>query len=294
MLRTILSVIFSVTSFFLSIASPLSALQPQPASGVRIRYGESVKQVYDMYLPETPAEKPGVVLVIHGGSWLTGDQTRFARYAKQAASLGYVGVTVDYRSLYYKATAADMVDDIAAACESVKAELLARGITPGKLVIAGHSAGAHLGLLYAYGRGAQAPLPIAFVTVVSAPAAPLLTAKGATALEASRYLVATGLTDQNITRETEAEGGAYKAAIDSISPVTLVTPDVPPTIVIHGDADMVVPYENGVLLYETLQKNGVDSLFITNHGMNHFVAQATPEMQQARLDAMLDFAARYL
>ena len=293
MTKSILSLLFSLPSFFLSLFAPLQAQKELPHTGVRVQYGESPKQAFDMYLPDDVEDGVNVVLVLHGGSWLTGSQTKFARYAKQAAQYGYVGVTADYRSLYYNVTAADMVDDIANACERVKTELEGRGVTPGKLIVAGHSAGAHLGLIYAYTHYADAPIPIAFVTVVAAPADPLLHDKGTTALEALRFIAATGLSGENITAGN-VDDPDLQAAIDAITPLSMVTPDVPPTIVCQGDADMVVPCKNAELLYEKLQANGVDSLFVTYENTNHFTASVSEEMQQKRLDAMFVFAERYL
>jgi acetyl esterase/lipase len=53
------------------------------------------------------------------------------------------------------------------------------------------------------------------------------------------------------------------------SPLTYVRAGVPPTISIHGDADLLVPYTHSVRLQEALQKAGVPHELITVPGGGH-------------------------
>ncbi|MFP3947460.1 MAG: prolyl oligopeptidase family serine peptidase [Longimicrobiales bacterium] len=54
-----------------------------------------------------------------------------------------------------------------------------------------------------------------------------------------------------------------------ISPILFATPDDPPTLLIHGDADELVPIRNSEIMYEALQEKGVESAFITIPGGDH-------------------------
>lgn len=56
---------------------------------------------------------------------------------------------------------------------------------------------------------------------------------------------------------------------DDISPILFATPDDPPTLLIHGDADELVPISNSEVMYEALQQKGVKSSFITIPGGDH-------------------------
>ncbi len=53
------------------------------------------------------------------------------------------------------------------------------------------------------------------------------------------------------------------------SPIVFVTPDDPPTLLIHGDKDLLVPILNSKTIYEAFQKNNVKSDFVTIAGAEH-------------------------
>lgn len=53
------------------------------------------------------------------------------------------------------------------------------------------------------------------------------------------------------------------------SPIVHVTPDDPPTLLIHGDQDTLVPIINSKTIYEAFQKNNVKTNFITIEGAGH-------------------------
>jgi len=53
------------------------------------------------------------------------------------------------------------------------------------------------------------------------------------------------------------------------SPTTHISPDDPPFLLIHGDADIAVPYNQSELLYARLQENGVTAEFLTMPGGGH-------------------------
>src|SRR5207253_4718581 len=53
------------------------------------------------------------------------------------------------------------------------------------------------------------------------------------------------------------------------SPIVFVTPDDPPTLLIHGDKDTLVPIINSQTIYEAFKKNNVKTNFITIEGAGH-------------------------
>tara|TARA_R110002049_G_scaffold309298_2_gene520493 strand:- start:16908 stop:17480 length:573 start_codon:yes stop_codon:yes gene_type:complete len=60
-------------------------------------------------------------------------------------------------------------------------------------------------------------------------------------------------------------GNEYKnnVFIESISPLHYVSEQNPPTFIIHGDADPIVPYQQSVLLFKKLKQHGVKTEFMT-------------------------------
>jgi dipeptidyl aminopeptidase/acylaminoacyl peptidase len=54
-----------------------------------------------------------------------------------------------------------------------------------------------------------------------------------------------------------------------ISPVYHVSPDDPPTLIIHGDQDRLVPLQQSELIVEKLEKAGVDTKLVVKKGAGH-------------------------
>lgn len=78
----------------------------------------------------------------------------------------------------------------------------------------------------------------------------------------------------------------------AISPIRFVTPDDPPTLLIHGDADELVPISNSEILYEALQEAGVKSDFITIPGGDH--GFGNPDHRARAEAAMVDWFVQHL
>jgi acetyl esterase/lipase len=226
----LLAVIACFTNFTAGFKTPKAA----DADAIRVKYGEGVCENYDMFLP---SDKSGgdvdVVLMIHGGAWTMGDQTEFENDCKEAAEkYGYAAVTVDYDKIFNGATSSEMVQEIYTAVSSVKATLEDYGYTADKMAVAGHSAGAHIALLYSYTHYEDSPIDIAFVVSNCAPADFFSkNGDGTTKMEKYRYLAVSGLIGKLVLPGHEAE---MAQEISAINPIDHVTSSVPPTIVVQG------------------------------------------------------------
>src|SRR5258705_1361830 len=81
------------------------------------------------------------------------------------------------------------------------------------------------------------------------------------------------------------------------SPITHVTADDPPFLLIHGDQDTLVPYEQSQLMYVRLvQMNVPAQLVIVKNAGHSFAASngsATPTLGEIN-QIILDFLAKYL
>ncbi|MEK6324066.1 MAG: prolyl oligopeptidase family serine peptidase [Acidobacteriota bacterium] len=60
-----------------------------------------------------------------------------------------------------------------------------------------------------------------------------------------------------------------KAKAPDYSPILFVSPDDPPTLLIHGDKDDLVPLSNSQRIYDTFQQNKVRTQFIIIEGAGH-------------------------
>ena len=81
------------------------------------------------------------------------------------------------------------------------------------------------------------------------------------------------------------------------SSITHVTADDPPFLLIHGNQDTLVPYEQSQLMYERLvQMNVPAQLVIVKNGGHSISApdgSATPTLDEIN-QIILDFLAQYL
>ena len=290
-LKKVFSVFLAVVVFFFNIASAHKEPAPTDEDAIRVKYGDGICESYDMFLPEQNGGEVDVVFMIHGGAWLMGDQTMFEQNAKDASAQGFVGVTVDYDKIFNGATSSDMVNEMYNAVASVKAKLKELGYTADKMVVAGHSAGAHIALLYSYTHYNDSPIEIGFVCSNSAPSDFFEeNADKSTTMTKFRYLAVSGLIGE-LVLPNHTDEAAEK--IKANNPIDLVTSDVPPTIVVHGAKDTMVSYSNSVQLSEKLQACGVDSVFISYPDADHFLEE-NPECRELRTEAFMTFVEKYL
>ena len=138
------------------LASALAAVAlPLPAGVHRIddvAYGPDARQRFDVYLPDTP---PGphapVIVMVHGGAWMVGNKALPQVVGNKVAlwvTRGAVLVSVGYR-LVPQVGPLDQADDVARALAQVQKLAPSWGADPERVVLMGHSAGAHLVALLA-------------------------------------------------------------------------------------------------------------------------------------------------
>jgi dipeptidyl aminopeptidase/acylaminoacyl peptidase len=80
------------------------------------------------------------------------------------------------------------------------------------------------------------------------------------------------------------------------SPISHVTPDAPPFLLIHGDRDEVVPLEQSQRMYDRLvQANVPAQLVVVRNAAHSFTAPegTTPTVPEVN-QIILDFLAKYL
>ena len=65
-----------------------------------------------------------------------------------------------------------------------------------------------------------------------------------------------------------------------ISPINHVSTDDPPTLLIHGDKDWLVPIQQSEMMIEKLKQAGVEAQLITKPGADHGWANMNPELEQ--------------
>lgn len=117
-----------------------------PAPGaVEQAYGAAPMQRLDLWRPAGATGPVPLVLFVHGGGWKRGDKGNATGATKvgHMTGQGYAFASINYR-LVPEATVEQQAADVAAAIAWARANAARLGIDPGRIVLMGHSAGAHL------------------------------------------------------------------------------------------------------------------------------------------------------
>ena len=105
-------------------------------------------QKLDVYAPLKPAEPGDVFIFLHGGSWNKGKKSLYRFLGKRLARKDIVAVIPDY-PLSPAANYNDMTLAVAKSVKWIKTNIKNYGGNPGRIFVAGHSAGGHLAALVA-------------------------------------------------------------------------------------------------------------------------------------------------
>ncbi len=138
-----------------------------------IAYGNDAKQRYDVYLPARMQPGAPILFMVHGGGWRRGDKASPGVVGNKAAywlNQGFVFVSTNNR-LVPDADPMQQAIDVAKAIASVQQHARQWGADPGRMILMGHSAGAHLVVLVSTKpdllRQAGAQLPLGVVSLDS-------------------------------------------------------------------------------------------------------------------------------
>lgn len=212
---------------------------------------DGVELKMDVYYPEGAASRTPAVVYIHGGGWTSGDKTEgFGRRdIPDLIEAGFTIFSVDYR-LAPRYTFPAMIEDVKCAIRSLRAHAEEYRIDPDRIGVWGSSAGGHLtGLLGL--TDADAGFDV-----------------GQYADQSSRVQAVAiffGPTDLTVPFPGGYDGARQVFAgfpPELASPITYVTPDDPPVLLVHGDADDLVPLDQSERLYEKLVAAGVEARLV--------------------------------
>ena len=237
-----------------------------------VRYGDKDVNTMDFYLPRDLDDVEGAVLFIHGGSWSGGDKAEEDVRCRIVANAGYLSATMNYTLLSdandEEYTVDVVLNEIDLAIKQMVTFAAEQGITLEGVGVSGYSAGAHLAMLYSYSRGDSAPVEIAFVSSMAGPA----DISAEVWSEHSAMVIGDWLGEGEITPEM-MESGEALPILAEISPVTHVSESSPPTMLIHGGRDQVVPLKNAENLMARLDECGVEHDFILLPDSDHSLLQ---------------------
>lgn len=111
-------------------------------------YGQADKQRLDLYRPASGGKGQPLILYVHGGGWANGSHNVVAAKPEWAGRMGLWFGSIGYRYLP-EAPVETQAADVGAAIRKARAEARRFGYDPDRIILMGHSAGAHLAALVA-------------------------------------------------------------------------------------------------------------------------------------------------
>ncbi len=232
-------------------------------------------------------EKRPLIVYYGGGAWREVAPWRHAQELIYYARHGYVVASVDYTvSATIPFPAA--VEDAKTAVRFLKVNAGRFGIDENRIAVMGDSAGAHLALMVAASAKSGAFRTDEYPDVTDEVQAAVdffgPTDFGELLTDFDR--------ENGLSFYSEFFGQALASAPEiatQASPITYVTPETPPVMLVHGTADTLVPIAHSERMYDALLQSGVRAelyrIMDAEHSDVHF-------SQNEMLDLVLEFLAR--
>ena len=218
------------------------------------------RQVLDLYLPAEGKDWPLVVWV-HGGAWRGGNKDRPP--ALRLLREGYAVASINYR-LSQHAKFPAQIQDAKAAIRWLRAQAKEYGYDSGRIGVWGASAGGHIVALLGT-TGDEKEFDVGPNLDQSSAVQAVIDFFGPTDfLQIQAQTGDTGRLNHDAPDSPEAHllGGPVQENPDKAiraNPISYVSVDDPPFLIMHGEEDDVVPIGQSELLHAALEKAGVPS-----------------------------------
>jgi acetyl esterase/lipase len=221
---------------------------------IDIPYGTNASQKLDLGLPANRNAATPLIIVIHGGGWATGDKNELTWLLNGMKQRGFAVANINYRlTLNTPDNYKMQLDDVDSAVQFTLRKSSTYTFNGQKLYIAGHSAGAHLSLCYAYTRNSSGK-----VKAAGSMAGPLNLFNMAYYNPTIFNPILQPFLGISLYPITAASEQRYK----SCSPHFQATVTSVPTILFHGESDFFVTPDNSTNMATLLGTLGVDKKLV--------------------------------
>lgn len=230
-------------------------LEPEIPAGIEeiknVEYksinGKSLQM--DFYRPRNRVGELPLLLFIHGGGWKGGERSDYLIYLVDFAQKGYITATVSYRLLNDSIYPA-CVEDISDAVEWLFQNSENYGYDPDRIALIGGSAGAHLAMLAGYGWRSSCRQNDTLTTFRRVKAvADIYGPVDLTTEYAQNQRLVTNFIGHSYHEKPELYAEA--------SPIHYLDDKCPPTLILHGTSDNLVPISQSDTLKARLDALGV-------------------------------------
>jgi acetyl esterase/lipase len=247
------------------------------------KYGTALTM--DVFTPKQRANGASAILVVSGGWSSAPEFPPDSAFAGELLKRGYTVFAV-FHSSQPQYTIPEIIRDVNRAVRFIRYHAQDYKIDPGRLGIYGASSGGHLALMQglagdAGDASAKDPVEkessrVQAMACLFPPTDFLNYGKpGEVAL--GRGPLA-GLKAAFAFREFDSKTKTFVPVKDDdqirkigrqISPIYHVSPDAPPALIFHGDADKVVPIQQSELLVRKFKETGVETKLVVKLGTGH-------------------------
>ncbi|HQR09503.1 MAG TPA: alpha/beta hydrolase [Gemmatales bacterium] len=270
----------------LAFAHPtLNAQAPEVSVKEDVIYGRKygVSLTMDVFTPNGNKNGASIIMVASGG-WFSSKEMTNRAFFNELLKRGYVVFVVVHGS-QPKFTIPEVVEDMNRATRYIRSHAKDYGIDPNRIGIMGASAGGHLSLMQGCAWKEGDPNAKDPVDRVSSKANAVGCFFPPTDFlnygKEGELAIGTGVLKdfwapfdfhtfegkRGFVPVTDME--KRKELGKKISPIYHVTKDSAPTLIIHGDADKLVPIQQAELIIARLKENNVPCELITRKGQQH-------------------------
>ena len=252
------------------------------------REEDGVRLALDLYRPRGETKfhvrGTGVILVIHGGSWNSGDKSQLSGTSRYLAARGHTVAAINYRlapRFRYPAP----LEDICRAIDFIRVAAPRHGFNADHIAMLGRSSGGHLALSAAYDRKWPSAAIVRGVIALYAPTDFVWS----WARPSPRRL-----SDSNgvIRQFLGGTPDQIPDVFDRASPIRHVSSESPPTLLIHGAIDELVSPLQSTRLATALEGVGTPHLHVElpwgHHGMDANMAGPSGQITLYLIERFLE------
>ena len=268
----------------LLVASLTSTASHRVLRDIEYANVDGISLLLDLYLPDPqPMEPVPLVLWVHGGAWRAGSKN--TTYAPETLGANYAVASVDYR-LSDVALFPAQIHDVKAAVRFLRANAERYGIDPNRFGTWGSSAGGHLVALLGTTCGnTDLEGTVGNHLDVSSCVQAVCDFYGPT--DFVSLVRQRGENTRRPMPEDHLIGGSVEdlAELAALaSPITHVSADDPPFLIMHGSDDGTVPVEQSIAFDAKLRATGVESTLIVIESAGHWI----PRTERAPVTTFFD------
>ena len=243
----------------------------------------------DLYLPDEPKRPLPLVISIHGGGWCKLSKDPATEIS--LTSYGFANASIDYRLAPGAHWPAQM-HDCKAAVRFLRANAATYGLDPNRFAAVGGSAGGHLSAVLAASNGNKY-LEGSLGNHLDASSAlqAVCDACGPTDFfEMSKFPMHWNpwSPDSNIGKLLGGRLLDKVALARSANPITYISKNTPPFLVIHGLKDVTIPFNQSELLVAALQRADIPVKFVPIPDACHYLGEIPANFDYA-IRLMSDF-----